>query len=54
MMMKPDRNDLFVAAGLLMLGSGLMLIDLSLALSVIGGLLLAMGLIGAWLKGGRQ
>jgi len=49
----PDLFDLMALAGLVMLGVGLWWIWPPLALVVPGALLLAIGLVAAWLRGGR-
>jgi len=49
----PDLFDLLALAGLVMLGVGLWWIWPPLALAIPGALLLAIGLVAAWLRGGR-
>ena len=46
-----DGNDLLVVVGLGMVGAGLWMISVPLALCVVGGLLLVGGLVRAWRKG---
>jgi len=48
-----DANDLLILAGLGLLGYALATVSWALASGVIGGLLLAVGLLGAWRKGAR-
>jgi hypothetical protein len=48
---KIDLNDVNTFLGLSMLGSGLWMISVPLALCVIGGLLFALGVVGALRKG---
>lgn len=48
-----ELNDIFIILGLILLASGLIMISVPLALGVTGGLLLAIGLIGAFVKGKR-
>jgi len=46
-----DLSDGLVVVGLLMLGFGLGLVSVELALGVVGGLLVGLGLVGALRKG---
>jgi small-conductance mechanosensitive channel len=46
-----DHYDVLAVAGLGILGYGLSRISISLALCVIGGVLLMIGILGAWRKG---
>lgn len=46
-----DLNDVLILGGLGLLGYGLAQVSIVIAAQVIGGLLLAIGLIGAWRKG---
>lgn len=48
-----DGNDVLVVLGLTLLGAGLAAYSWRLALGVIGGLLVLIGLAGAWRKGAR-
>jgi hypothetical protein len=49
-----DVNDLLILVGMGVLAGGLALVSIALAGIVIGGLLLAIGLVGAWRKGGKS
>lgn len=46
-----DGNDIVALVGLIMLGSGLYQISPALALVVVGGLLLAIGVVGTLRRG---
>lgn len=46
-----DRYDALALVGLGILGYGLSRISIALALCVIGGVLLMIGIFGAWRKG---
>lgn len=46
-----DFTDILIIAGLIMLAYGLSIVSLALSISVSGGLLLAIGIFGAWRKG---
>lgn len=46
-----DRYDVLAIVGLGLLGYGLSRFSISLALCVIGGILLVIGGLGAWWKG---
>lgn len=46
-----DFNDILIVAGLILLAVGLSMISIALSISVSGGLLLALGFLGAWRKG---
>ena len=48
---RPDLSDGLVVGGLLLLGFGLGMVSVELALCVVGGLLMALGLVGAVRKG---
>lgn len=48
-----DRNDTLILAGMSLLAVGLGLYSIPLAFAVIGVLLLAIGLVGAWHKGAK-
>lgn len=48
-----DRYDMLAILGLGLLGYGLSRFSMSLALCVIGGVLLAIGVLGAWWKGAK-
>jgi len=49
--MKPDKNDFMILIGTGTLGTGLWMIEPSLALIVVGGLVLIFGLAGEAAKG---
>lgn len=51
MIKKLDENDVISILGLVLLGVGLYLVDLALALSVVGGILLVVGVLGAMRRG---
>lgn len=51
MIRKVDPYDILAFLGLGLLGYGLQMISVALALCVIGGVLLGVGLLGAWRKG---
>ena len=46
-----DGHDVLVVVGLGMVGAGLWMISVPLALCVVGVMLLGAGLLGAWRKG---
>lgn len=46
-----DLNDILILLGLGLLATGLALYSIALSAIVSGGLLLAIGLVGAWRKG---
>lgn len=46
-----DRYDVLAISGLGMMGIGLSMVSMSLALCVVGGVLLMIGIFGAWKKG---
>ncbi len=46
-----DLYDLFVLVGLILLTYGLWMVSIPLAIGVCGGILMAFGLFGAWIKG---
>lgn len=46
-----DGNDVLVVVGLGMVGAGLWMVSVPLALCVVGTVLLIGGLVGAWQKG---
>ena len=45
-----DINDRLIVGGMALLAIGLAAASLPLAIGVVGGLLLAIGLVGAWRK----
>lgn len=49
-----DGHDVLVVLGLAMVGAGLWMISVPLALCVVGALLLAAGLLGAWRKSAKR
>lgn len=49
----PDGYDLLAVIGLGVLGAGLVMVSVPLALVVTGSFLMVVGLLGAWRKGGR-
>lgn len=49
--MSVDKNDVVSMTGLIMVGVGVGLWSVPAALVVVGGLLLCVGVIGAWRRG---
>jgi len=52
-MPRPDLADVMALVGWLMVGYALGSVSLVLGIGVLGGILLLLGLLGAWRKGGR-
>lgn len=49
-----DASDVLTLVGLLLFGGGLWWLSPPVALIVVGGVVLTMGLVGAWLRGKRE
>ena len=53
-MKRIELDDFLIFIGILLLGAGLAMISIPLALGIIGGLLLVIGLVGAYFKGVKR
>jgi hypothetical protein len=50
-MSRIDGLDVLIIAGMIFIGYGLYLIDDPIIIMVTGGVLMAIGMVGAWIKG---